>query len=987
MSDSVRAIEIVRKARELSGQRRQEYLRDACGSDAELLREVHNLLAAETEAEAATQDFAGDAQPKQLEPVGSSPGDRNLLVGIIALQLNFITQDALVSAMHRWVLDKATPLEDILASDGQLDPEAKEMLASIVRQHVDHHSGSAGKGLAAISDISSVRASLLTIGDGELSQALERVQVGGKQAGAAASDDGVRGSGRFRVLRPHRSGGLGDVYVALDQELNREVALKEVRKDFAEQNVARERLRIEAEITGGLEHPNIVPVYALGAHRGGAPYYCMRFIKGDSLKDAIESFHKQKRNLSSSEFNLALRNLLKRFVDVCDAVEYAHSRRLLHRDLKPGNIMLGRYGETLVVDWGLAKATGSQNSSTVAFEEMPIVPSSGSTAAPTMPGSTIGTPEYMSPEQAEGDVDGLGPATDVYSLGATLYCLLVGQAPIVGRTRDETVERVKRGEIDRPRSIDPTVSRALEAICVKAMALRPDQRYQSAARLADDIERWLADEPVAAYPDPLPTRVARTLRKNRTATMVTAASVLVAMIGLLGINQVTRAKNREIQQKNFALEEGQQQLAESNRQLTETNTQLTTSQEQLRANVESFRLLTANFISKADVELSQEPGAVKLRDWLTEETLKIYQEYAERLPVSIQPDRAAKVWYAQLFRFHGKRKFDASDYESAIANQNAALEVLQEFLDANPNDPLGLGYSAETLSDLAGSLGTSGKLSQSLSKLDQAAAHSGKLVQAYPDAVNSKKLHARVQLGRADLLFELGQVQESVQACQASIDILKPLLDTNQLDAMNQEILVLAFARFSAGLRRLQRLDEAAEACRLGGAILASEAEDLDRDQRHIKARLLLEQARVQIADKQAAATIEPSLQEAVEIWQKLYEQFPETRHYQTFLAESHAELGRLGVLEDDADLAKASFDEAARLARLFGDSEPPTFEVSKSAGYILMVYSLAESQTGNARQANQLASEAQRYLSAAQALAPESQEIAQWLSDLPIAP
>ena len=164
---------------------------------------------------------------------------------------------------------------------------------------------------------------------------------------------------RFRILRPHARGGLGEVFVAQDEELHREVALKEIQERHADHPESRARFLLEAEITGGLEHPGIVPVYGLGQYADGRPFYAMRFIKGDSLKDAIERFHKEDaRRRAASERSLELRKLLGRFVDVCDAIAYAHSRGVLHRDLKPGNVMLGKYGETLVVDWGLAKPVG-----------------------------------------------------------------------------------------------------------------------------------------------------------------------------------------------------------------------------------------------------------------------------------------------------------------------------------------------------------------------------------------------------------------------------------------------------------------------------------------------------------------------------------------------------------------------------------------------------------------------------------------------------
>ncbi len=167
------------------------------------------------------------------------------------------------------------------------------------------------------------------------------------------------GSSRFVILRPHARGGLGEVFVAYDKELHRDVALKEIRPDRADDDVSRARFVLEAEITGSLEHPGIVPVYGLGEFSGGRPYYAMRFVQGASLKAAIASFHAADApGRDPGERALALRDLLRRFVNVCNAIAYAHSRGVLHRDLKPANIMLGKFGETLVVDWGLAKAIG-----------------------------------------------------------------------------------------------------------------------------------------------------------------------------------------------------------------------------------------------------------------------------------------------------------------------------------------------------------------------------------------------------------------------------------------------------------------------------------------------------------------------------------------------------------------------------------------------------------------------------------------------------
>src|SRR5271165_6462664 len=272
---------------------------------------------------------------------------------------------------------------------------------------------------------------------------------------ATGVDDGqlsetVDGTGtapmsRYRTLWPHAKGGLGEIFVALDTELRRRVALKQIQTGHAQNPVSRERFVAEAEITCSLEHPGIVPVYGLGTHADGRPYYAMRLINGDSLREAADRFHADESLKADPGLrSLELRQLLRRFTDVCNAIDYAHSRGVLHRDLKPGNIIVGKHGETLVVDWGLAKAMGRVEPESASGERT-LVPSSASGSAETLPGSALGTPAFMSPEQAEGDLEHLGPRSDVYSLGATLYCLLTDKPPFEGDIAD-VLHGVQKGE-------------------------------------------------------------------------------------------------------------------------------------------------------------------------------------------------------------------------------------------------------------------------------------------------------------------------------------------------------------------------------------------------------------------------------------------------------------------------------------------------------------------------------------------------------------
>jgi serine/threonine protein kinase len=176
-------------------------------------------------------------------------------------------------------------------------------------------------------------------------------------------------------------------------------------------------------------------------------------------------------------------------VTVCNTIAYAHSRGVIHRDLKPANIMLGKFGETLVVDWGLAKAAGKPE---ILEFEMGSAFQPQSPSVLTQAGTIVGTPAYLSPEQAAGRLEEVGPASDVYSLGATLYTLLTGQPPFGAKDLGVVLEKVSQGDFPPPRSVKRAVSRSLQAICLKAMALKPRDRYASPLELATAVERWLA---------------------------------------------------------------------------------------------------------------------------------------------------------------------------------------------------------------------------------------------------------------------------------------------------------------------------------------------------------------------------------------------------------------------------------------------------------------------------------------------------------------
>ena len=334
----------------------------------------------------------------------------------------------------------------------------------------------------------------------------------------------------YALGREIARGGMGRIWVARDRRLGRDIALKEVLGDAPG---VRRRFEREARITARLQHPSIVGVHEAGLWPSGEPFYAMRLVSGRSLDEAIAA-------ASGFEGRLAL---LPNVLAVADAMAYAHGQNVIHRDLKPRNVVVGEFGETVVIDWGLAKDLGDATASSLDGAAPERHATSASAPGETTAGDVLGTPAYMPPEQAAGEsVDG---RADVYAIGAMLYHVLAGEPPYRGPSNAEVIAAVMTGPPPPIRGRVPAVPGELVAILERAMARDRAARYPSARELADDLRRFQTGQLVGAHRYSLGQLVRRWLRRHRTALAAVAAGVLAAaVIGVIALRRVLAADRR-----------------------------------------------------------------------------------------------------------------------------------------------------------------------------------------------------------------------------------------------------------------------------------------------------------------------------------------------------------------------------------------------------------------------------------------------------------
>ncbi len=358
--------------------------------------------------------------------------------------------------------------------------------------------------------------------------------------GASPTDGPPPRSTRYEVKEEIGRGGMATVHRAFDRELRRHVAIKFLHDELRAGPEFAERFVEEAQATGQLQHPGIVPVYDVGTDGDGRPFFAMKLVRGRTFAEVVRDSRADgdssgDRARGAATPRLRLFHLLQLLIDVAQAIHYAHERGVVHRDLKPQNVMIGSHGEVHVMDWGLAKVAGDgrrDGRGEARADDESAVATSGQ-RADTRVGAIIGTPSYMAPEQADGDPSRISAATDVYALGAILFHVLTGTAPFRGTSTAEVLNRVLNEGAPHPRELDGDVPRELDAVCRRAMAMEPRDRYPSARHLGADLQAYLEGRRVSAYSEGVADRARRLARRHPGVTATAGLALLIGLIGAL----------------------------------------------------------------------------------------------------------------------------------------------------------------------------------------------------------------------------------------------------------------------------------------------------------------------------------------------------------------------------------------------------------------------------------------------------------------------
>jgi serine/threonine protein kinase len=653
--------------------------------------------------------------------------ESELLTGVFVVQLGFGTAAQVMAAAAEWATRRTEglALADVLVQRGMLDADKRKMVEALSGRALQVNGGDVARTLQSLS--SGLKPLLNSI-----SSSLVPTPVTTRPSQGASQVDSLEGSenvsdeplGRYDFeTGPHGTtqelgrGGIGRVVVVHDRFLGRDVALKELLHEHTSNpSIAttrvvalEQRFLREARLTGQLEHPAIVPVFELGRRLDGGLYYTMQRVRGRTLHELLSE-------------GSGLEDRLKHmgsYLTVCLAIAYAHSRAVVHRDIKPQNVMVGPFGETYVLDWGLARVKGKKDPRAQDLKLQPDITGNA------LEGGAIGTPSYMSPEQAEGKIEQIDERSDVWCLGAVLYEMLTGRPPYTGVNPFDVLAKITKSKVVPVREREPQAPPELAAIAEKALQHKREERYANAEEMAKDIDAWLRGARVGAHEYSSWELVRRFGRRNRLSLSVTSvAAVLLLVLGGYGIRQVRQQRD---QARAFA------QL----------------------------------FLEEVSDKLEPIAGSKPLVEELTHKTLDYYRANVD--PKSGPRDERIRL--ATTWLKIGRLAIDVDRFDDAASAFSFAKQVAQPLAEEEPYDPRGRVLLSAALVGLGDVPEMRGDTEGALKLYTEATVEAQAAVSASPDDFDALDALSRTYNRKTAMLTSSWRQREALEPAQKGVEV------------------------------------------------------------------------------------------------------------------------------------------------------------------------------------------------------------------------
>lgn len=819
--------------------------------------------------------------------------DRNLLFGLVALQADLVAPTQLVDAVAAWANRRERPLADILQDRGWITSRDRATVDYLMDRRLKKYGGNVRSSLAAAADPNIREALLGAIRDRDVLRSIADLPP--HHAPTSGISSAPRGRERFTLNNLTTLDAISQTWSARDEELGREVVLKELRPEAVKDNASRERFVREARLVGQLEHPGILPLYELSQNTTtGIPFCTLRLPRGKSLAELIQTYHDKRRR--GEAHAIEFRALVLGFLDVCQAVAFAHNRLIVHLDLHPGQIIVGEFGEAVVCEWHRARRLS---------ELMAQADASGSKSVPTASPDSDAAIEalqrvtpYTAPEQAQGRISEIDPSTDVYALGAILYEILTGQPPFSESSQDDLRRQIVEDAPVPPRRLNREAPAALEAIVLKALSKRRGDRYARASDLLLDLERWLADEPIQAWSDSLPYRLVRWARRNRPLVQAGYVGLAIVFVVLLVMVVVLERSSAEaIRGQRAAVEEksrAEYALHRADRLIEELTRQIASS------------------------PLLREGELASLRRRLLEDVAQYHADAKFYFPGGSQFHEEQAAAYLRLARIAA----ELGDAEKALAALSDARDALNRLVLEQPRN-----YSARL--SLAHIEGEMARQYKALGQIDQALTALQSCVSAYdalpskafttPERVSERVSHSADLL---ELLLAKDLLEEAETLAQRSFRILQETLQSSpdNVAALAQMVRIRTLQAQLA-----QRRKRGADAVNLFREALQTAQDLAARDQAYRPALVgcyrRLGRALMETGQLAEATSV---LREGVATANQLTRAFPMVSAFRADLASLHADLAEAFLLAGKPNDAEVEARRVVELAtQLRRDSGP----------------------------------------------------------------